>query len=168
MLCWLLISLGWVNQIGNEALVLMDVGCEYHGYVSDMTRTWPPCGYFTAARVNFRHTFSNRLVWYVEQVNSNLQFVNFPEAKPNIWDSHWQACILSSSETSLQHRTGCNEGVFQDVPPWRDPVSNTQSLCKFYCVISRNLKKTRNCPWEHYSACSKSWWIIYNLIRYLK
>lgn len=38
------------KKIDNEALVLMDVGCEYHGYVSDMTRTWPPCGYFTDAK----------------------------------------------------------------------------------------------------------------------
>lgn len=135
MQCWLLIPLGWVNQIGNEALVLMDVGCEYHGYVSDMTRTWPPCGYFTAARVNLHILFHTDLPdIIVELLNTNLQFDSLLEAKPNIWDSHWQACILSSSETSLQHRTGCDEGVFQDVPAWRDLVSNTQSLCKFFIV----------------------------------
>lgn len=69
----MLILFCFVNQIGHEALVLMDVGCEYQGYVSDMTRTWPPCGYFTAARVIFLHKFC---IWTCLQDVLNLQSGN--------------------------------------------------------------------------------------------
>ena len=31
-------------------MVLMDAGCEYHGYVSDVTRTWPIAGKFSDAQ----------------------------------------------------------------------------------------------------------------------
>ncbi|KAK6139398.1 hypothetical protein DH2020_026857 [Rehmannia glutinosa] len=38
------------QRIQDGYLVLMDVGCELHGYVSDLTRTWPPCGRFSSVQ----------------------------------------------------------------------------------------------------------------------
>ncbi|PKU83874.1 intermediate cleaving peptidase 55, mitochondrial isoform X1 [Dendrobium catenatum] len=35
------------KKIQHGDFVLMDVGCEFHGYLSDLTRTWPPCGSFS-------------------------------------------------------------------------------------------------------------------------
>ncbi|XP_075226557.1 xaa-Pro aminopeptidase 3 isoform X2 [Lycorma delicatula] len=35
------------QQTQSGDMVLMDAGCEYHGYVSDITRTWPVDGKFT-------------------------------------------------------------------------------------------------------------------------
>ncbi|KAM7280207.1 hypothetical protein ACFE04_007341 [Oxalis oulophora] len=38
------------QKIKDGDLVLMDVGCELHGYVSDLTRTWPPSGGFSSVQ----------------------------------------------------------------------------------------------------------------------
>ncbi|XP_019104531.2 intermediate cleaving peptidase 55, mitochondrial [Beta vulgaris subsp. vulgaris] len=40
------------RKVNDGELVLMDIGCEFHGYVSDMTRTWPPSGRFSPAHVD--------------------------------------------------------------------------------------------------------------------
>ncbi|KAF8394704.1 hypothetical protein HHK36_020921 [Tetracentron sinense] len=38
------------QKIKDGYLVLMDVGCELHGYLSDLTRTWPPSGSFSSTQ----------------------------------------------------------------------------------------------------------------------
>lgn len=38
------------QKIKDGDLVLMDVGCELHGYLSDLTRSWPPCGRFSSTQ----------------------------------------------------------------------------------------------------------------------
>ena len=38
------------SRIGDNDLVLIDAGCELHGYASDITRTFPASGRFTAAQ----------------------------------------------------------------------------------------------------------------------
>lgn len=43
------------RKINNGELLLMDIGCEFHGYVSDMTRTWPPHGRFSAGHAELYH-----------------------------------------------------------------------------------------------------------------
>ena len=44
------------NQPLPEAgLVLVDAGCELHGYASDVTRTWPTNGVFSSEQKAFSH-----------------------------------------------------------------------------------------------------------------
>ena len=36
-----------LQRVAPGELVLMDAGCELHGYASDVTRTWPVSGAFS-------------------------------------------------------------------------------------------------------------------------
>lgn len=40
-------TLGLAQRVGAGELLLMDAGCELHGYSSDVTRTWPVSGTFS-------------------------------------------------------------------------------------------------------------------------
>lgn len=40
----------YITCIRDGELILMDAGCEYYGYVSDITRTWPVNGRYTPAQ----------------------------------------------------------------------------------------------------------------------
>ncbi|KAH6555699.1 hypothetical protein KP509_1Z235100 [Ceratopteris richardii] len=56
------------QPIGEGEMVLMDAGCEYFGYVSDVTRTWSPSGKISNAQRDIYEavltTFENCLKLY--------------------------------------------------------------------------------------------------------
>ena len=40
------------SAVSPSEFVLMDAGCEYHGYASDITRTWPASGQFSDGQLS--------------------------------------------------------------------------------------------------------------------
>ncbi|KAG0480068.1 hypothetical protein HPP92_010926 [Vanilla planifolia] len=66
------------QKVQHGKFVLMDVGCEFHGYLSDLTRTWPPCGSFS--------TFQEAL--YDLILETNAQCINLCKPGVSIQEIH--------------------------------------------------------------------------------
>ena len=50
------------SSIDRDDLVLVDCGCDLHGYVSDVTRTWPVCGKCVVFYVNLQVSYYEPIV----------------------------------------------------------------------------------------------------------
>lgn len=58
------------GYVRDGELVLMDAGCEYHGYVSDVTRTWPVNGQFSPAQRDLHELVSATKAELIEVGNT--------------------------------------------------------------------------------------------------
>ncbi|KAJ7550385.1 hypothetical protein O6H91_07G098300 [Diphasiastrum complanatum] len=71
------------QQIQEGDMVLVDAGCEFYGYASDITRTWPPCGKFYPAQVRSLLTMHSEFryilhVMAVKLPEHRILFLNAP------------------------------------------------------------------------------------------
>lgn len=66
------------QKVKDGDLVLMDIGCELHGYVSDLTRTWPPCGSFSPIQEEL----------YELILETNKECLDLCKPGTSIWEIH--------------------------------------------------------------------------------
>lgn len=62
------------NLVQDGELVLMDAGCEYHGYASDVTRTWPVNGVFSKEQKEI----------YEVVLNTQQSLIEYCETQPTL------------------------------------------------------------------------------------
>ncbi|KZT35568.1 peptidase M24 [Sistotremastrum suecicum HHB10207 ss-3] len=76
--------------INSDELVLVDAGCEYNGYASDITRTWPASGKFTAPQRDL----------YQAILNAQKQCIDLCTGKSglSLHDLHRRSCQFLSTE----------------------------------------------------------------------
>lgn len=55
----------------------MDAGCEYHGYVSDVTRTWPVNGVFSAPQRDLYEAVRTTKQELIEVMDDNCDNYNY-------------------------------------------------------------------------------------------
>jgi len=54
-------------RIPADALVLVDAGCDFHGYVSDVTRTWPVSGWCHQSLCTLKQTTNKNATYHPEE-----------------------------------------------------------------------------------------------------
>lgn len=124
--------------IGDTDLVLIDAGCELHGYASDITRTFPACGRFTAPQAALYDIVLAAQQAAVEQTRPGLSFNAGHEAAVAVLAQGLiDEGILSGSlddvvenkryQPFYMHRTGHWLGLdVHDVGPYRLTESDSE------------------------------------------
>lgn len=95
------------NQVvADGEMVLMDAGCEYHGYSSDITRTWP---------INGTYSSKQRLLYeIIESVQSDLlNIIHTYPTLDHLFDSMCGFLGKKLQEAGLISRSASAESVFK-------------------------------------------------------
>ena len=89
-------------QIKDGDLVLLDMGCELHGYVSDLTRTWPPCGKFSSLQVFIYQETHSSSSFLIEDQNIDDTCVLQEELYDLILETNKESIKLCKPGTTIR------------------------------------------------------------------
>ena len=72
------------ERIGPNELVLVDAGCEFNGYASDITRTWPVSGKFTEPQREIYELVLKAEISAIEACQAGSPWVNMHKAASEV------------------------------------------------------------------------------------
>ncbi|CAG9856682.1 unnamed protein product [Phyllotreta striolata] len=105
------------NQVlSKDDVVLMDGGCEYHGYCSDITRTWPVGGAFSPEQKSI----------YKIVYEANCELIDMCKSFPSL-DALYERMLITVG-VKLQHL-----GLLSRYETIKSVMKVAQQLCPHHC-----------------------------------
>lgn len=142
-----------VTQVGNNKMVLMDIGAEYHGYSADVTRTVPTNGKFSSEQKQIYNIVyeAQEAVFKILKEGTNFQDIE-KTARDVVTKGLVQLGILKDEkENRLYYPHGCSHFLGLDV---HDKGIYDKLAENMIITVEPGIYIPEG------SACDKKWWGI--------